>query len=475
MKPAAFPLVVDLDGTLTPSDTLVESVVRLLKQSPFNLIAMVFWLTRGRAAFKRFVASRSEFSAEQLPYRKPLLDYLSKEKAAGRQIVLATASHKRVADEVSRHLGLFDDVIATENGINLKGRNKLKAIYDRVGEHFVYAGDSAADIPIWKSATAAVLVNASAAVSQSVRSTTPIETEFPHTRTNYRTWLRALRVHQWLKNLLIFVPLLTAFSFLDADKLITSTIAFFAFSLVASATYMINDILDIESDRVHPRKRFRPIANAEIPVTSVMLVALILLVAGLGLALFKSPQVFLMVLLYLVVTTGYSWFLKRFALVDVIVLSLLYTLRILVGSVAIEVPMSTWLLAFSLFLFLSLALVKRCSELVTYEKVGSDSASGRGYRVGDLTVLWPLGVGASVSAVVVFGLFINAPETATRYQSPNMLWIGALALFYWLSRLWIKASRGEIHDDPLVYAIRDRGSWVVFLAMVASMISALFL
>jgi 4-hydroxybenzoate polyprenyltransferase len=454
---------------------LAESAVWLVRRSPANLFLFFFWLLKGRVAFKGLVAANCDFSAERLPYREPLLAYLRSEKEKGRRIILATASHKNVAAEVSRHLGIFDDVIATDNVSNLKGKNKLKAIQTNVGENFVYAGNSAADIVIWKSAKAAVLVDTSASTAKAARNATPIEAEYPRERKKFRTWARALRIHQWSKNLLIFVPLLMAFSFLDIKKLSMSVIAFLAFSLAASATYIVNDLWDLESDRAHPRKALRPLASAEVSIVDAVAISSILLVAALILALLVSQQFFLTLLLYLLVTSCYSWFLKKYALVDVIVLALLYALRIFAGSVAIEVTTSTWLMVFSVFMFLSLALVKRCSELVDLKKSGGESTHGRDYRVSDLIVLWPLGLSSAVSAVVVFGLFISVPETTARYGSPALLWFVALGLIYWLARLWIKTSRGEMHDDPIVYAIKDRAGQLVVSAMIVIIVCAYFI
>jgi len=469
-----LPLVIDLDGTLTPTDTLVESVLCLLKRSPTSLFVLLVWLLRGRVAFKEFVAANSGFSVENLPINRSLLDYLHKEKAIGRKLVLATASHKSVAHKVSNHLAIFDDVIATEGASNLKGVNKLEAIQRTVGNNFTYAGDSAVDIPIWRSASAAILVNVSRSTEKRVRAMTPIEASFSEQTADLKTWARAIRVHQWVKNLLIFVPLLTAFSFFDIDKLTNTVIAFFAFSLLASATYIVNDLWDLECDRTHIRKRHRPLASSEISIGKALIASVVLLLSGLSLALVISQQFLLMLLLYLFITSSYSSVLKHYVLLDVIILSLLYTLRILSGSVAIEVVTSTWLLAFSAFIFLSLALVKRCSELVTLQKLGGEAANGRDYRLDDLVVLWPLGVGSALSAIVVFGIFISSPDTLLRYRSPLVLWLVALGLIYWVSRLWVKTARGEMHDDPVVYALKDKGSRAIFMAMVIAVLGAQF-
>lgn len=319
------------------------------------------------------------------------------------------------------------------------------------------------------------MVDASAATARAVRNVIPIEIEFSRGPVRLLTWAKTLRVHQWLKNLLIFVPMVTAFSFLNVKSVLLATIAFLAFSLTASATYIVNDLWDLDNDRGHPRKKFRPLASAEVPIISALIVAALCLVTGLAMAWAVSLQFLSMLVLYIFVTSGYSWGLKQYVLIDVIVLSLLYTLRIFSGSVAVEIAISNWLLAFSVFLFLSLALVKRCAELLSLEKSGGEVTSGRDYRVGDLTILWPLGVSAAMSSVVVFGLFISSPETAARYATPVALWLVALGLIYWLSRLWISTARGEMHEDPVVYAIRDRGSRAVAVLMAAAMLAAYYL
>ncbi len=409
-----------------------------------------------------------------LPYRQDLLDYLKEEKAKGRQIVLATASHQSIAQGVASHLGFFDEVLASGPKHNLKGQAKLEAIRHLVGEDFVYAGDSRADLPIWKSAQAAVLVGAAADVADEVRRSVPVEREFFNEPAGAMVWVRALRIHQWLKNLLIFVPLLTAFSFLDLSRVATLTLAFIAFSLAASATYIGNDLWDLENDREHPRKCTRAFASARLSILQGLAVAGVFLLLGLGLAFAVSLDFLLMLCLYLVLTSAYTWMLKKYVLIDVVMLSLLYTLRVLAGTVAINIGLSSWLLAFSVLTFLSLALVKRCSELVLLQHMGLDSTQGRDYRVTDLAVLWPMGVGAALSAVVVFGLFISAPETHERYASPRMLWLVAVGLLYWLARLWLKTARGEMHDDPLIYALRDYGSRLVLLAMTVLMVLAHF-
>lgn len=461
------PLVVDLDGTLTSTDTLHESLIQLVKQSPLILFRLPLALFNDKAAFKDEIATHTHIDPSQLPYRQDLIDYLWAEKAKGRQLILATAAHASIAKKVAQHLGLFDQVLATEAGHNLKGVAKLQSIRAKVGENFSYAGDSKADLPIWKAASSAILVGTDVTTTNQVKRITTVEQEFPKEQTNLKVWLRALRVHQWLKNLLLFVPLLTAFLFQDVGKLVTMFIAFLAFSLAASGTYILNDLWDLDSDRRHPRKRSRPLASAQIPIHIGVAMSIGALALAFTLSTFVSLGFVLMLLLYVVLTSAYSWILKTYVLIDVLLLSLLYTLRILAGSVAVAIPVSSWLLAFSVFIFLSLALVKRCAELVLLKEAGKEGTRGRDYQVSDLVVLWPMGVGAALSAVVVFGLFINAPETRARYATPQLLWLVAIVLMYWLGRLWIKTSRGEMHDDPIVFVVRDRGSRNAVILMFA--------
>lgn len=469
---SVIPLVVDLDGTLTPTDTLHESLIQIIKHSPATLLRLPLALIKGKAAFKDAIAADANLDPAQLPYRQDLLDYLRSERAKGRPIILATAAHTSIAKKVAEHLDLFDKVLATDSGCNLKGIAKLQSIRAEVGEEFSYAGDSNADLPIWKSSTSAILVGTDSNTTAEVKLSTVVEREFTNEPVSLNVWLRALRVHQWVKNLLLFVPLLTAFSFQDSSKLISMCIAFLAFSFAASGTYVLNDLWDLGSDRKHPRKRNRPFASALLPIHQGLGVAIGALVLAFLLSTFVSPGFVLMLFLYVLLTTSYSWILKTYVLIDVLMLSLLYTLRILAGSVAVAIPASSWLLAFSVFIFLSLALVKRCAELVALKEAGKDGTQGRDYRVTDLLVLWPMGVGAALSAVVVFGLFISSPETQARYASPQTLWLVAIGLIYWVARLWIKTSRGEMHDDPVVYAIKDKASRIVLLLMLSIVLIA---
>lgn len=468
----ALPLVVDLDGTLTPSDTLMESALALARQSPWSLLRLPLWLLRGRAALKQELATRVRLDVATLPWRAPLVEWLRGQRAGGRRLLLATAAHRDIADAVAAHLGVFDEVLATQDGHNLKGGRKLEAIRARLDGPFVYAGDSAADLPVWAGASAAVLVDVSPSTRDRAARVTTVEREFAGEPLGLKGWASALRAHQWVKNLLVLVPLLTAFSFLDAFRLADGLLAMLAFCAVASACYLVNDMLDIPHDRAHPRKQRRMLASGRLGIPQAVLATLLLLASGYATAALVSWRFAAVLALYLVMTMAYSLALKRYVLLDVLMLAALYTIRIVAGAVAIEVVLGTWLLAFSMFLFLCLALVKRCAELTALESLGRSASSGRDYRVHDLVVLWPMGAASAVAAALVLGLFIQSPDTALRFPHAELLWLTLPCLVYWLGRLWLKTSRAEMHDDPVVYALKDRGSRHTVLAMVALFVLA---
>ncbi|MBV9890913.1 MAG: UbiA family prenyltransferase [Rhizobacter sp.] len=469
---AAPPLVVDLDGTFTLTDTLWESLVRAVKRAPMTLLRLPRWLLAGRAAFKERVYETSAWKAQSVPLNTDFVHFLEEQRHK-RRIVLATAAHEGVARAIAGQHPLFDDVLASDGRNNLKGAAKLKAIRERVGPHFSYAGDSLADVPIWKAADSAVLVGVSSVTRHSLPAELEVEGVFERPRAGLSTWLRAIRIHQWTKNVLLFVPLVLGLKF-SLESTSQVLLAFAAFSLVASATYLVNDLWDLDSDRVHARKRHRPLASGLISIPQALAAAFLLLAGGLVLAAGLGARFLGMVVVYLVATSAYSWVLKRYMIADVVALASLYTLRIVAGAVAIDVRLTSWLLAFSVFLFLSLALIKRCAELVALESRGEHGAPGRGYSVSDLRVLWPIGASAAMSAVVVFGLFISAEETRQRFASPDLLWLTGLCLVYWISRLWIKTSRGEMHDDPVVYALQNRNSRVTIGLMLAIVVIAHF-
>jgi 4-hydroxybenzoate polyprenyltransferase/phosphoserine phosphatase len=464
---SSWPIVVDLDGTLCRTDTLIESVVGLLKRRPWMMFAVLLWLMRGRAGFKSRVAAAYRLNVQALPWRAELIDWLRQARTRGHRIVLATAAHQQIADDVAAAVPVFDAVLASRAGHNLKGRQKLDAIVSELGQDFVYIGDSTADVPVWAAAREAIVVGHSRrAKARASAAGIAFAQELDSTGPTARTWLKAIRIHQWVKNVLVFVPLLTSFSFTDSARVVHALLAFLAFSLAASGTYLLNDLWDIESDRQHPNKRRRPMASGVLSLPSALLATVVLLAAGSVLGALVSPAFLLVLWGYIVITTFYSLVLKAYVLMDVLALAVLYTYRVVAGGLACGVLLSPWLLAFSVFVFLSLALVKRCSELVTLSQSGIQSTRGRDYRVSDLAILWPMGVGAGLCSVLVYGLFIGSNNAQRAYSDTNVLWVAGIGLIYWLGRMWIKTARGEMHDDPIVFALKDRGSRIAIGAMV---------
>lgn len=461
----SVPLFVDLDGTLIKTDLLMESGLLLMRHSPWMIFAMIAWLLRGKAYLKARIAERVQLESDTLPLQNDFVSYLEEQAAAGRALHLATASDIRLARAVADRLGIFQSVLGSDGECNLRSAAKLAAIQALTqGGPFDYAGNAAADYPIWTKSRRAIVVNPFPGVLRGARQRTSVGQVFDDRPPRWRVWIKETRIYQWMKNLLIGVPLLTAHAFNTASGLAVLQ-AFMAFGLVASATYMLNDLLDLASDRRHPRKCRRPFAAGNLGIVEGCTGMALMLVGGMALAASLSPQFLLALLCYLVITLSYSLYFKTYVLIDVLLLASLYTVRIIAGGLAIDVEISSWLLAFSMFTFLSLALVKRGSELVAMEKLDRKGAKGRDYQLGDTQTISSMGVAAGYIAILVLALYVDSPAVAEHYSHPRLLWLLCPAMLYWISRLWIKTARGEMHDDPLVYSLRDRGSWVVFASM----------
>lgn len=467
------PLFVDLDGTLIRTDLLVESFIELLKRHPLQALQAPFWLLRGKAYLKHRIAERIALNPQVLPYHAGLLDYLKGQRESGRALYLATASNIRYAEAVAGHLAIFEGVIASDAERNLSGTRKLEAIQAHSPNGFAYAGNDRVDEPIWASAQAAVLVNTPGPVAARVAARKPVEAEFAGASAGPGPWLKAIRAHQWLKNLLVFLPLLPIATSASPAMVGMAVLAFAAFSLCASSVYLLNDLADLEADRAHPRKRKRPFASGSLlPLWGLML-APVLLAAAFALTLWMPWQFAAVLGIYWVSTSAYTFLLKRYALIDVITLAGLYTLRVLGGAAAIAVVPSFWILAFSMFIFFSLALAKRYAELYAMRVLDKAGAKGRGYQVVDLTTVQLMGVASGYLAVMVMALYLNSPEIIERYAHAQWLWGVCPLLLLWVSRVWLKAARGEMTDDPLVFTVRDRMSRYVLAATVGVVLAAL--
>lgn len=465
------PLIVDLDGTLIHTDMLHESALRVSRDRPLDVLRIPLWLLQGKAVLKSELASRSSFDASLLPYNEALLAWLKEERAAGRHIVLCTASDRAIARAVADHLGVFDDVLASDGGVNLAGDHKADALARHYGHgNFDYVGNSSADLKVWRRARKAIVVNGARGLARKAAELCKVEREFPPQKRGLAAWRKVLRIHQWMKNLLLFVPLLAAHHVTDVQAWLTLMLAFVSFSLCASTVYIANDLLDLESDRAHPRKRMRPFASGAVPAWKGVVLAPVLLVASFGLGALVGGTFLPWLVLYFVLTCVYSWGLKRVILLDCITLALLYTLRITAGAAAVSIPPSFWLLAFSLFLFLSLAFVKRYAELQTQALCGRQKMHGRGYYTSDEPLMLTLGVTAGHASAVVLALYLNSDAVRQLYRRPEAVWCAVPVLIFWGSWIWMQAHRGHMHDDPLVFALKDRASQLAGLAFGAALV-----
>ena len=466
-------LVVDVDGTLLRTDLLHESVFALLRVNALYIFLLPIWLLKGKAHLKQMIADRVEMSAELLPYREDFLAWLRTERKAGRELLLATASNVRFARAIADYLGLFSGVLGSTATENLKGERKLEHIRARLGDRsFAYAGNSAADLPIWEASAAAVLVDVPAAVRSRAEQVSRVVRVFESPTKHLKALIRAMRPHQWLKNMLIFVPLVLAHRIGQIFYIEQAVLAFFAFSMCASSVYILNDLLDIAADRQHPSKRFRPFAAGDLPIGTGLVAMAGLLVISLLLALLLPPFFLAILMLYYVCTLAYSIVLKEALLIDALMLASLYTLRLIAGAAAIQVRPSFWLLAFSMFLFLSLAFIKRYSELMALAAQGKGSLTGRAYHTVDMENLAQSGIASGYLAVLVMALYINSNAVIQQYARPEALWVLCPIMLYWISRMWMLTRRGEMHDDPVVFAIRDfRTYWLGLLVGAALLVA----
>ena len=461
---SAIPLCIDLDGTLLRTDLLHESLLALVREDSRALLSLPGWLASGRAQFKHAIAGRVQIDAATLPYNQVVIARIEAARAEGRPVILVTAAAPQLANAVAAHLALFTATISSDATHNLSGPAKAACLTEIYGERgFDYIGNSATDIPVWQAARHALVVGGSRALDKHATRIEPVFSPI-------KPFIKALRPVQWLKNLLVFVPLLAGQKLGDPALFLAACMAFVAFSLTASSVYLVNDLLDLAADRRHHRKSARPFASGALPIKVGIIAAPLLIALGIAIGLLSLPPAFLIVLGgYLLLTSLYSFWLKRHVIVDVILLAGLYTLRIIAGSGATGIAPSFWLLAFSQFIFFSLALVKRYTELRLKDDDGSIIA-GRGYYPADLPVLMALGASSGMMAVLVLALYIDSPATAALYAGRGWLWLIPPTFLYWVTRLWMRTHRGEVHDDPVVFAARDRQS-----LLIAGMLGLIFI
>ncbi|MEA1672445.1 UbiA family prenyltransferase [Nitrospirillum sp. BR 11163] len=470
---AEVPLVVDIDGTLIRSDLLIESFLTLLVTKPLAALGVWRLPLRSKAWLKDYLANNADLDITTLPLNQPVVDFLLEEKAKGRRIYLASASNHRLVRALARHLGFTDGVFGSNEALNLSGKAKAEALCREFGRHgFDYIGNDWVDFAVWRCSRRAIVTNASTRLIQRLKAEHQDTLELAVPKTGIKIYLKAARVHQWLKNLLVFVPLLASHE-LNAHTIAASLLAALAFSLAASSAYLLNDLLDLPNDRAHSTKRNRPLASGRLPLIQGAVLAPLLLGVSALCGLGVSTNFLAVLGAYYVITLAYSLHLKRHMLIDVLTLAGLYTMRILAGSAAIDRPSSAWLLGFSVFVFLCLALIKRYIELVGSLKANKGNPKGRGYRLEDLSILSGLASASGYCSVLVLALYFNSPEVHVLYRNPSLLWLACAPLLYWISRLLLLAHRGELHDDPVVFAATDRTSLITGAIMVAIVLAAI--
>lgn len=465
---AMTPLCVDLDGTLVKSDTLVDSLLLLLRSQPLKALRLPAKVLRGKAAFKAYVTDCVSLDVAHLPYNRKLLLYLQAEHARGRAIYLATGADVRLARRIADHLGIFAGVLGSDGAINLTGHNKLERLRGHFPEgHFDYIGNDSPDLPLLAHSDQPMIANPSVRLRIRMRTRGILPTRaFADSAPPLTAFVQAIRAHQWAKNALILFPVLLAHD-LRLSQLLTAFVAFCSFSLAASATYIVNDLLDIEADRRHHRKSLRPFASGDLSaLQGFAMIAAFFALAAVG-ARFVPAGFSVWLLFYVVTTLAYTGYFKRIPLVDVLILAGLYTLRLLAGSAATSTPISQWLAGFSFFLFLSLGTVKRFAELENLRATALEPRNGRGYRLSDLEQLRSFGTASAYAAVVIFAMYITESDVSRLYHHAARLWLVVPLMILWLNRVWLLASRGELDEDPVVFAIRDRTSLLIGMAVLA--------
>jgi 4-hydroxybenzoate polyprenyltransferase/phosphoserine phosphatase len=468
-----LPLAVDLDGTLIRTDLLHETATRFLVTRPFSAWRLIPWLLAGRARLKSELASRTELDVAALPYDQDVLAWLRDEAVDGRQLALVSASHESLVKAVADHLGLFGLALGSTSEHNLRSERKAAALAERYGNHgFEYLGNHRHDLEVWGAAAVAHVASGSDNLADAAAARTTLGRTFSAARSPAKSLLHSARPHQWLKNLLVLVPVVTSQRMLDANAVIAALTAFVAFCLVASSVYVLNDLADLDNDRHHPAKSSRSFAAGEVSLLLGWALWPTLLVLGLVVSFAILPWAFTAILVgYFAITVAYTFVLKKLHVVDVMTLAALYTIRVIAGIAAIGADYSMWLLTFSLFLFLSLALVKRVSELSRARAAGGE-AKGRGYIGQDLEMLSSYGVSSSIASAVVFALYLDDPATARLYATPQLLWGAVPLLLTWLMRVWLLAHRGQIIEDPILFAVRDRWSLAAGVALALVFVAA---
>lgn len=458
--PAERPLCVDMDGTLVETDTMEELIVAFLRARPWRFWVLPLWLLRGRPWFKRRLADEAAIRVDLLPVRADFINFLEGEHARGRTLVLASAGNEKMVRLVAERFKFFSQIVGSDDKTNLKSHAKLKRLTELFGvKGFDYAGNSSADIAVWSGSNAAIVVNGSPGLEKRARAVANVSHSFPRPASPFKVLGKILRVHQWPKNVLLFVPLLTGHKLLNPAALFHAGLGMLGFCFTASCVYVINDLHDLEADRQHRSKRNRPFASGQFPMMAGFVLAPLLLCLGFGCAAFLPAAFSACLATYWIASVLYCMALKRVLLVDVFMLAGLYSIRIVAGNAATGIVYSNWLMGFSFFLFLGLAMLKRYIELKRLEGRETHLVAGRDYRLSDLSGVFTIGVVSGYLAALVLALYINSDEVRKLYLQPALLLLICPLLLFWITRVWFLASRDGIDDDPVLFALTDKASY----------------
>jgi 4-hydroxybenzoate polyprenyltransferase/phosphoserine phosphatase len=466
-----FPLIVDLDGTLIKSDLLIESLFKQVGSQPASMFGLLSALCHGKANLKEVLAREVDLDIATLPYDETILGLIEGARAAGRRVYLASASNAKFVSAVADHVGLFSGWFASDASTNMSGHKKADLLVQTFGERgFEYIGNDKADLPIWAAASKRIGIRTPPRLRDKLAALGVDVVETP--KATMKPWAKLIRVHQYAKNALVFVPLLAAHKFEHA-ALFNSVLAFIAFSLCASSAYIFNDLVDLAADRNHPTKKNRPLASGAIPIKQGVVAMPLLFLASVGIAGSVSWSFLGVLLFYFALTNAYSCWLKAKMLIDVVALAMLYSLRVIGGAAAIGVSVSEWLIAFSMFIFASLALTKRYIELAMRLDKELPDPINRDYKLGDMQIVAALAAAAGFNAVTVFALYISSDAVHALYRHPQFLWLVCPILMYWFSRLLMRAHRRLVHDDPIVFALKDRVSYIAGALIAGIMLAAI--
>ena len=462
-------LFVDLDNTFISTDILYELLLKMVKSSPLNILYLFVWLFKGKVYLKYKLAKNYDIDLGAIPYNKMVVQYIEKNKFKWKKIVLATATHELVADKIYKNnLSIFSDVLSSNGKINLIGENKLVAIEDYVkGGPFDYIGDSINDIKIWREASKSIIVNPSLFIKLKIRNFKNVMIiSTMDNISKLKNWFGLIRVHQWMKNLLLFLPLIMSHAFFDFELVFINLLAFLSFSLIASSGYIINDFMDIESDRKDSHNKHRPIAAGTISIRDSFITFFSFILLGFTVSILKLSFLFtIFLILYLLISLSYTFFLKKIVIIDIITLSMLYNIRIISGGLATEIAISPWLLMFSTFFFMNLAFMKRYTWLDKL-RLSDINLSERGYLKSDTSIIKSAGITSGFISIIIFISYIHSDHIKSLYSQPYVLWLIIPLLFYFITRLWLITNRGIMHKDPIIFILKDNASYILLFIII---------